>query len=198
MTELNTHQQTLKALAQGEPGAGTRSGELLKEDPVSYGLLCSATFVGLVEKYFRGDRSLEAVKNFVSTTIAPFQATKNPPKPIATEALIRAVWEDDLSIEEIDINDQRVSELLVIKRIVHESEEIRNDLDLYLKDAQLIVTSWLEQEGQERELRLLKFQELCLNKQSTSCSPLLEIMSVIAPRLGPSRRSTISPVLAGR
>lgn len=146
MADQNPYQKAVKSLALGEPDAGALSKPLLEEDPTRFSVFVSAVFIGMVERRFRDDHSHEAISSFMKDLRHSFRNANPAIKPLATEALIKAVWDEDHPIDEIDTKDQHIAELTVVRQIVHELDDVRANLDSYLHDADVIVQSWLEEQ----------------------------------------------------
>lgn len=148
MTDLNPYQTAVKALALGKPEGGELMRPLIKEDPSRFALYTTALFVGLVERRFQEDHSLDAIASFMKDMKFAFRNAEPPLKLLATEALIKAVWDEDQPIDEIGSKEQQLCELAVIRHVAHEDESARADLDNFLHDADLMVKAWLDQDSQ--------------------------------------------------
>ncbi|QSB04959.1 hypothetical protein [Natronoglycomyces albus] len=152
MTDLNPFQQAVKALALGKPDANELARPLLVNETERFALYVTAVFVGIVERHFKDDHSPAAITGFMEELRYAFRDANPPLKPLATEALIKAVWDENHPIDEISSKDQHLSQLSVIRMITHESEEIRHDLDGYLSDAETLAQAWINEIEEENKI----------------------------------------------
>ena len=144
MAELNLYQKAVRSLALGEPDASTLSKPLLEQNPTRVAVFVSAVFIGMVERRFKDDHSSEAIASFMEDLRHSFRNAYPQLKPEAAEAMVKAVWDEDYPIDEIDTKDQHLSKLAVVREIVHELDDVRENLDSYLHDADVMTQSWLD------------------------------------------------------
>ena len=109
--------------------------------------LIAAAFSVLVAKRFEDNASANAVRHFVDEARQNYADADPSFKPLAAEALIRTVLDPDKDaglLDEVDPNDQVVTELLVARKIVAESVELTERIDEVLEDAVQIEKIWAE------------------------------------------------------
>lgn len=140
-----TYRQILKAIALGDGEAANRLNSQLDEagHQELFGYATAVLSVCL-EQRFKDDSSPEAIRQFVEQMRHDFRNAEPPIKPLMLEALIRAFAGEEHLLEEIPVDEQANAQYPIIRKIVAESDELRNRLDDVLNDAEVLVRQWAE------------------------------------------------------
>ncbi|MGH8792944.1 MAG: hypothetical protein ACRDXX_09890 [Stackebrandtia sp.] len=148
MTNNELFRQVVKAMATGDRDrAIDLNKQVLDSDRRAYFIFVSAVFAGAVEHRFKDDRSHEAVVRFVNEMRHDFRNAEPPIKPLAVEGLIRALFGEDHFLDDIDSEDQFLSQYAVIRKIVDQSDHMKERFDDYLADAETLARQWASEEG---------------------------------------------------
>ncbi|MEV3938745.1 hypothetical protein AB0K52_22580 [Glycomyces sp. NPDC049804] len=146
MANYDLFQKIAKALALGE-GANAREflAQMADADQREYVVYIAAAFTELAETYFRDDHGLVAIKTFVDEMAYAYRSAEPPFRPMAMEVLIRAVFDDDQSLDEVTADEQLRFHTLALRMMTHKSAEIYAQLDQYLAEAKSLALEWLSE-----------------------------------------------------
>lgn len=142
---MDTKELIREAVRAGALGEAERATELIDQIPedhhLSFSTYVTAVFCGVVEYRFMDDQSIEAITSFVDEMRDDFSQLDPPLKPMTVEALIRIFFGEDQMVDEVDGAEQLHYQLLVIRKVVHESPELQKNIDQLLTEAQLLIDS---------------------------------------------------------
>jgi hypothetical protein len=135
--------ELIRAIALGD---GTKMKELNNQlsdtDRDDYVVRVAAMFAGVTAKVFEHDQSPEAIREFVDKMGFAYRNAQPPFKPLAMEALFRALLGEEHLLDEVSASDQLDLEILAIRMIVDQSPEVSARLDDYLSDAETLAAQW--------------------------------------------------------
>ncbi|MEU6860353.1 hypothetical protein AB0B28_15965 [Glycomyces sp. NPDC046736] len=147
MADYELFQSVVKALAFGE---GAKARELIEQvadsEQREYAVYIAAAFSELACEYFDKDHGLVAIKEFADEMAFAYRSATPPVRSIAMEILIRAIFDDDQSLDEVTPKEQLRLQIMSLRMIVHKSPEIYAQLDQHLADAQSLAIEWLSGE----------------------------------------------------
>jgi hypothetical protein len=148
MANYDLFHQIVKAMALGE-GAKARDliDQMPDEDQREYVVYVAAAFAELTGEFFDKDHGLVAIKGFVDEMAHAYRKVTPPFKPLAMEAVIRAVFDEDQSLDEIPAKDQFDLQLMALRMMVHKSPEIFAQLDQHLTAAEALAVEWLTEDA---------------------------------------------------
>jgi len=146
MADYDLFQKIVKALALGE-GANAREliSQMREDEQKDYAVFVAAAFTELAGELFDKDHGLVAIKGFVDEMAHAYRSSNPPIKPIAMEALIRALFYEDQSLDEVSPEEQLRLQTMALRMIVHKSAEIHAQLDLHLAEAKSLAMEWLSE-----------------------------------------------------
>ncbi|WP_199039430.1 hypothetical protein [Glycomyces salinus] len=143
MTTNKLFQDTVREMALGN---GSKARELNSQIPDaardSYVIYVAAMFTGVTAAHLGEDPNHESIRDFVNRTAYAYRKADPPFKPMTMEALIRVIYGEDHLLDEVSPEDQLRFELLAIRMIVHENQDIKARLDDYLADAETLAAQW--------------------------------------------------------
>lgn len=143
MANTNLFRETMKAAALGDSAAALRLDSQIPDvERESYNIYVTAMFCCAVEHRFSQDRSHAAITQFVNEMRYDFREANPPIKPLMIEGLVRAVFGEEHFLDEISAVEQLRAQLLAIRKIVDQSEQMQERLDDYLKDAETLTIQW--------------------------------------------------------
>ncbi|MBO3734694.1 hypothetical protein [Glycomyces niveus] len=146
MANYELFQKIAKALALGE---GANARELIEqmpdEDEREYVVYIAAVFTELVDALFEEDHGLVAIKDFVDEMANAYRTAKPPFRSLAMEVLIRAVYDEDQSLDEVSAKEQLRYQTMALRMIVHKSPGVYAQLDQYLAEAKTLALEWLSE-----------------------------------------------------
>jgi hypothetical protein len=147
MANYDLFQRIVRAMALGE-GASARDliAQMPDEDQRDYVVYIAAAFTEFAETYFREDHGLVAIKNFVDEMAFAYRSSNPPFRPLAMEVLLRAVFDDDQSLDEVNAEEQLRFHTLALRMFAHKSPEIYAQLDQHLAEAASLAKEWLSEE----------------------------------------------------
>jgi hypothetical protein len=147
MARYDLFQKIAKAMALGE-GANAREliAQMPDEDQREYMVYIAAAFTELAEAHFREDQSLVAIKNLVDEMAFAYRSANPPFRAMAMEVLLRAVFDDDQSLDEVSAEEQLRYHTLALRMFAHKSPEIYAQLDQHLAEATSLAKEWLSEE----------------------------------------------------
>lgn len=135
--------ELLRAIALGD---GTQMKELNSRlpdvDRDDYVIRVAAMFAGVAGHVFEHDGSRETIRNFVDKMAYAYRNAKPPFKPLAMEALIRALLGEEHLLDEVSAEDQFDLELLAIRMVVDQYPAVGARLEDYLTDAETLAAQW--------------------------------------------------------
>lgn len=147
MADYELFQKIVRALALGE-GENARNliEQMPDEDQREYAVYVAAAFTELAGEYFDKDHGLVAIKGFVDEMAHAFRKSDPPFKPLVMEALIRVLFYEEQSIDEVSGGDQLRFQTMALRMLVHNSPELYAQLDEHLVAAKSLAAEWLSEE----------------------------------------------------
>lgn len=137
MESKTLFRETIKAGALGDSQRAVElNSRIPEEERDDFNDHVSAVFCAAVENRLREDHSLPAIKEFVNEFRYDFREADPPVKVLVAEALIRVFYGEEHLIDEIDGAEQIRHQLMIIRKIVDQSQSIKNQLDEFLIEAQ--------------------------------------------------------------
>ncbi|GAA1662801.1 hypothetical protein GCM10009830_05120 [Glycomyces endophyticus] len=135
--------ELMRAIALGD---GSKMKELNSRLPDAdrddYVIRVAAMFAGVVGHVFEHDQSPEAIRDFIAKISYAYRNAEPPFKPLAMEALIRALLGEDDLLDEVAAEDQLDIEILTIRMITDQYPKVRDNLEEYLNDAETLAVHW--------------------------------------------------------
>ena len=143
MERSELFRRTITAVASGDgEQAKTLNAQIQPDDREDFFIFVAAVFAGAVDHWFGDDRSRQAVDRFVNEMRHDFRNAEPPIKPLVIEGLIRALFGEDHLLDDISGDDQFLSQYVVIRKIVDQSDHMKERLGDYLADAELLAREW--------------------------------------------------------
>ncbi|MFC3492947.1 hypothetical protein [Glycomyces rhizosphaerae] len=133
----------VRAIALGD-GAKMKelNNQLPDADRDDYVVRVAAMFAGVTGHVFEHDQSPTAVREFVGKMSFAYRNAKPPFKPLAMEALFRALLGEEHLLDEVSAADQFDLEILAIRMIVDQFPAVEAQLESYLTDAETLAAQW--------------------------------------------------------
>ena len=143
MADNELFRQVVKAMALGDGDrAQVLNREISPDDRESFHTYVTAMFAGAAAHRFEHDQSREAIDQFVNEMRHDYRKADPAFKPLVMEGLLRALFGEEHLIDEISPEDQLRTQFLAIRKIVDQSDHMRERLDDYLTDAQALAEHW--------------------------------------------------------
>ncbi|MFD0556994.1 hypothetical protein FB566_2246 [Stackebrandtia endophytica] len=143
MTDYQLFRQIVGAMAVGE---GSKASVLIDQIPdeqePDFHTYVTAFFSTAVVQRFGESPGPDVLRTFVDEMRYDYRNAEPPLKPMSMEALLRAFYGEEHLLDEITPEEQLRCEFLAIRKIVHQSEEMRLRLDAYLADAETLAKEW--------------------------------------------------------
>ena len=137
--------RTVRAIALGDAVAAAElDSQIPDSDRADYFTFLFAVAAGAIDHYFENDHSRDTIVRFVNELRHEFRKADPPIKPLAIEALIRAVFGEDHLSDDVSSADQALACYPIIRSITHRSEHMQDNVDKYLDDAELLAREWTE------------------------------------------------------
>lgn len=144
MADFALFRDVMRAAALGDAERANQLDNRIEDaDRSSYDIFVTAMFCGAVAHRFENDQSREAISRFVDEMRYDYRNAQPPVKPMAMEGTIRAVFGEEHLLDEIDGAEQLRHQFLAIRKIVHQSESMKSNLDGYLSDAEKLAREWM-------------------------------------------------------
>jgi hypothetical protein len=135
--------EVVKAAALGDMDrAAQLDDQIPEQDSERFTTFLTAMFCGALEHRFGGDPSPDAVRRFVQEACDDFRDAQPPIKPLVLEGVIRGMLGEEHLLDEISAEDQLLYQIPVIRKIVHQSAEMKARIDDYLTDAETLAAKW--------------------------------------------------------
>ncbi|ADD44059.1 hypothetical protein [Stackebrandtia nassauensis] len=136
--------ETVKAMALGDGAKARELNEQIPDaDREAYAIYVAAMFAGAAGHQFEADQSPEAIKRFVNEMRHDFRKADPPFQPLAMEGLFRVLFGEEHLLDEISPADQMRLQFLAIRKIVDQSDHMKQRLDDYLTDAETLAEQWM-------------------------------------------------------
>lgn len=143
MPDYSLFQRTMRAAAQGR---STEANELLDRIPKSdipmYNMYILAMFTVCVDVRFEHDASPEAIRAFGDEMRYDYRNAQPPVKQHVVEGLIRGMAGEEHLLKEISPENQHMTQLMAIRKIVGESPKLQENLGTYLAEAVDLAREW--------------------------------------------------------
>lgn len=137
------HTELLKALALGEvTGADHASDNFDEAERERYYVLTLALFAGAVGHRLGGEPERSDVDAFVHELNLDYEDDDSQVNFLAVEAVVRAVFGEDHLIDDLSSRDQYLAQLPAIRKVVAQSDDLRDRLDDYLAEADSLASEW--------------------------------------------------------
>ncbi|MGH8791382.1 MAG: hypothetical protein ACRDXX_01880 [Stackebrandtia sp.] len=144
MTTDVVHRDIMKAAALGDSETANQLyGQLTVEGRESYNIFVIAMFAGAMGVRFKDDQSLEAIRRFAAEMQYDYRDAEPPVKQLTVELVIRAMMGEEHLFEEISGEEQLRIQLLSIRKVVDQSEQMKARLDDHLTDAEALAAQWV-------------------------------------------------------
>jgi len=136
--------ETVRAIALGDAERAKQlDAQIPDADRSSYFVFLSAVMAGAVDHHFQDDHSRDAIAKFVNELRYEYRKANPPIKPLAIETVLRAFFGEDHLLDEVTSEDQMLAAYPVIRSIAYRSEHMRDNLDKYLDDAEMLARQWV-------------------------------------------------------
>ena len=143
MPDYTLFQKTLRAASLGKSQeAGQLHDQIVKSELVNYYAYIVAFFSVCLEARFTDDSSPEAIRAFGDEMRYDYRNAEPPVKQHVVEGLIRGMAGEEHLLKEISPEDQHMTQLMVIRKIVGESPKLQEDLGKYLAEAVELAREW--------------------------------------------------------
>ncbi|MGH8792945.1 MAG: hypothetical protein ACRDXX_09895 [Stackebrandtia sp.] len=110
----------------------------------------TAFFAGAAGHRFEHDQSHDAIHRFVSEARYDYRSADPPVKALVMEGLFRVLFGEEHLLNEISPEDQLRHQFLAIRKIVDQSEHMKERLDDYLADAETLARQWASEKGRSK------------------------------------------------
>lgn len=122
--------------------ADALDAQLTDAERGDYFLLSMALFAGALGHRLGDDPPRSDVDKFVNEMRHDYRDAEPKVNFLALEAMIRAVYGEDHLIDDLPAEDQYLVQVPTIVKIVAQSSEMRERLDEYLADAEVLAAQW--------------------------------------------------------
>jgi hypothetical protein len=147
MASKQLFRDTVKAMALGEGAKARELNEQIPEaDGEAYAIFVAAMFAGAVGHRFADDQSQQAIKQFVDEMRHDYRHATPRFKPLVMEGVLRVLFGEEHLLDDISPEDQLRSQFMAIRKIVDQSEHMKQRLDEYLTDAEILAAHWQNEE----------------------------------------------------
>ncbi|MFC4335262.1 hypothetical protein [Salininema proteolyticum] len=134
---------TMRAIALDRP-----SDELVSQIPddaqEDWATFVAAMFAAVIGQVFEHDQSHEAVKKFVSEMRYGYRELDTPISALALEGLLRGMLGEEHLLDEVTPEEQFRLQILSIRKVVNDVEQVNTNLEAYLADAVTLAESLAE------------------------------------------------------
>jgi len=144
MADFTLFRNVMRAAALGNSDrASELDDQIVEQDRGAYDIFVTAMFCGAVAHRFEADQGNAAISRFVDEMRYNYRNAQPPIRPLALEGTVRAVFGEEHLLDEIDGAEQLRHQFLAIRKIVHDSEHMKERMDDYLADAELLAKQWM-------------------------------------------------------
>ena len=143
MPDYILFQKTLRAASLGKSQEASRlHDQIVKSELVNYYAYIVAFFSVCLEVRFADDASPEAIRAFGDEMRYDYRNAEPPVKQHVVEGLIRGMAGEEHLLKEISPEDQHMTQLMTIRKIVGESPKLQENLGTYLAEAVNLAREW--------------------------------------------------------
>lgn len=145
MTANQLFRDIVREVAWGEGDEFDRLiRQLPDQDAEAYFLFLSAMMAGALEHHFKDDPSREAIVRFVNELRYEFRKVDPPINALAIEGIIRGFYGEDHLLDNMSTSDKMAAAYPIIRSIASRSDHMRDNIDKYFHDAELLAREWTE------------------------------------------------------
>lgn len=143
MADYKLFRDVVRAVALGDSETASRLDDDIQDgDRGAYNIYVTAMFCVAVGHRFENDESKEAITRFVDEMRYDYRNIDPPIRPLALEAVVRAVFGEEHLLDEVSGTEQLRHQILSIRKIVLQSDQMKERLEEYLKDAETLALQW--------------------------------------------------------
>ena len=135
----------LRAVMDGD---GTRARQLIEtipeEDRQAYFMFLSAVMAGALEHHLGEETTWGAIIRFVNEVRYEFRKADPPINSLVIEGVVRAFYGEDHLLDGMSTSDKMAAAYPIIRSIASRSDHMRDNIDKYFHDAELLAREWTE------------------------------------------------------
>lgn len=144
MARYELFREHAKAMASGQGiKAKELQSQIASDEHEAHFMFIGALFAGVTTKHFGDDLDRADLQPFVAGVLSDFRKASPPLKALSVEGMIRGAYGEDRFFDEIPVKEQVLVMWAVIRKLVDQTPEIKDNLDSYLADAETLGRSWL-------------------------------------------------------
>jgi|GEM_PF-7084605 len=135
--------EIIKGVALGSTDTARQVGDQLTA--IEHGQLNefgTAVMALCLEHRFKDDASTDAIRQFVAEMRKNYANSRTGLNFFTIEGVIRGFAGDEAILDEISPEDQMQAQFPIIRKIVAESEVLRNDLEALFDEADRMIAEW--------------------------------------------------------
>lgn len=143
MTNYAASREILKAAALGD---SERANQLYDQLDAggreAYNVFVVAMFAGAMSVRFKDDQGPEAIQRFAAEMRYDYRDVQPPISALTVEGVIRGMMGEEHLFDEISGEEQLRVQLFAIRKVVDQSDHMKERLEDYLADAETLATEW--------------------------------------------------------